>query len=225
MGAKTEEELRAMGLTPPDENEAQEKAQAELAKAARLEQDRRVHGASFTGSDGERIDPKDVVPVPAVDGRVQLWLAPFKSQVEEGFEALVAAFEDDQLVEALQPLAAHLLVAAGSALNRMDDVHPAILELTRVKKNDAPAGDISGRAGTSAPDFSGGPLYTFEGSTPADRPNVFLWQLAEVRTYYDPKREYSGRALYKHRENRAGGPIVGVADKRFTVYIGRTVKA
>jgi hypothetical protein len=151
----------------------------------------------------------------AVNGRAQLWLAPLAEQVKDGFEVLKNLFEDDQVVDGLKPVAAHLLVSMGSALGRLDEVHPAIMDMT--------TGDSEGitHVGTSAPDFSGGPLYTFFGSTPSDQPDPAVWRRADVDA-----ADLKGKVpLYKYRDHRAGtGPLTDPNDKRFHVYTGRTEK-
>lgn len=150
--------------------------------------------------------------------RLQLWLAPYRSQVESAFDALLAAYEDDQLVDEFTAVGAHLLASMGAALGREKEIHPGILQLTR----ETPDPMQLAMAGTGEP-FTGGPMYTFEGSTPSDAPNPAEWQLANVRTKDVPGVIVSGfgtrlskAPLYKFHAD------IPVTDRRFTVWTGAT---
>ena len=138
------------------------------------------------------------------ESRLQLWLAPYREQCVSAFDALVAAYEDDQLVDEFSVVGAHLLVALGAALGREKEIHPGILELTRKRPENV-------KVETTHTSW----LYLFTGSTPADEPDPNEWELASVRTEGRGSM-FNGESLWVKRTPEPTG------DKRFTIYTGAT---
>lgn len=148
--------------------------------------------------------------------RLQLWLAPYRPQVESAFDSLTAQFEDGQVPEAFAPVAAHLLASLGAALGREKEIHPAIMEHAREVPDPLQLRMLQERPELA---FTGGPLYQFHGSTPADKPNPVEWQLANVCGRAD--KRYA-RPLYRFYAHIAGQPLMDIGDRRFEVWHGAT---